>query len=61
MMGRQPPLQAQLFYVGFNLDRRVRADHPLRTIAATARAHAMPLATHDAAIRRSRAAKLWKP
>ena len=32
-----------------------------RIIVATARAHAMPLATHDAAIRRSRTAKLWKP
>jgi len=32
-----------------------------RLIVATARAHVLPLATHDAAIRRSRAAKLWKP
>lgn len=32
-----------------------------RVIAATARAHALPLATHDAAIRRSRVVKLWKP
>ena len=32
-----------------------------RLIVATARAHALPLATRDAAIRRSRAAKLWKP
>lgn len=32
-----------------------------RLIVATARTHAMPLATHDAAIRRSRAAKIWKP
>lgn len=32
-----------------------------RLIVATARAHAMSLATHDAAIRRSRAAKIWKP
>ena len=32
-----------------------------RLIVATARAHAMPLATRDAAIRRSRAARLWKP
>lgn len=32
-----------------------------RLIVATARAHALPLATHDAAIRRSRLAKLWKP
>ena len=34
MMGRQPPAQAQLFYAGFSLERRVRADHPLRAIAA---------------------------
>ena len=32
-----------------------------RVIVATARAHALPLATHDTAIRRSRAARLWKP
>jgi transposase len=34
MMGRQPPAQAQLFYTGFNLEARVRADHPLRAVAA---------------------------
>jgi PIN domain nuclease of toxin-antitoxin system len=32
-----------------------------RLIVATARAHAMPLATHDAVIRKSRAAQVWKP
>jgi PIN domain nuclease of toxin-antitoxin system len=32
-----------------------------RLIVATARTHAMSLATHDAAIRRSRAARLWRP
>jgi len=32
-----------------------------RLIVATARAHALPLATRDAAIRRSRLVKLWKP
>jgi len=32
-----------------------------RLVVAIARAHALPLATHDAAIRRSRAAKPWKP
>lgn len=32
-----------------------------RLIVATARTHALPLATHDAAIRRSRAVRLWKP
>jgi PIN domain nuclease of toxin-antitoxin system len=32
-----------------------------RLIVATARAHALPLATHDSAIRRSRLVRLWKP
>jgi len=32
-----------------------------RLIVATARAHALPLATHDAAIRRNRLVKLWRP
>lgn len=32
-----------------------------RIIVATARAHGLPLATRDGNIRRSRAAKLWKP
>ena len=32
-MGHQPPSQAQLFYTGFNLDKRVRADHVLRQLA----------------------------
>ena len=32
-----------------------------RLIVATARAHELPLATHDRAIRRSRAVKLWQP
>lgn len=32
-----------------------------RLIVATARAHALPLATREAAIRRARVVKLWKP
>jgi PIN domain nuclease of toxin-antitoxin system len=32
-----------------------------RLIVAAARAHALALATHDRVIRRSRAARLWKP
>ncbi|MFM9883138.1 MAG: PIN domain-containing protein [Burkholderiales bacterium] len=32
-----------------------------RIIVATARTHALPLATHDKAMRRARAVKLWKP
>ena len=30
MMGRQAPLQHKLFYTNFNLERRIRANHPLR-------------------------------
>jgi transposase len=33
MMGREDPIQSKLFYADFNLERRVRADHPLRHIA----------------------------
>lgn len=33
MMGRQKPAQPALFYTRFNLDQRVRKDHPLRLIA----------------------------
>lgn len=33
MMGREAPLQRKLFYTDFNLERRVRANHPLRHIA----------------------------
>ena len=32
MMGIQPPPQSSLFYDGFNIDHRVRKDHPLRKI-----------------------------
>lgn len=33
MMGFEKPKQGQLFYTNFNLDTRVRSDHPLRKIA----------------------------
>lgn len=32
MMGRQPIYQSKLFITGFNLDQRIRQDHPLRKI-----------------------------
>ncbi len=32
MMGVQQPPQSNLFYVGFNIDQRVRKDHPLRRV-----------------------------
>ena len=35
MMGRQPQYQNKLFIAGFNLESRIRKDHPLRKIAAT--------------------------
>ena len=35
MMGKQSGYQHKLFMTGFNLDKRIRTDHPLRNIAAT--------------------------
>ena len=35
MMGYQPPPQRSLFYTGFNLDKRIRKNHPLRKIQET--------------------------
>ncbi len=32
MMGLQQPPQSSLFYVGINMESRVRANHPLRRI-----------------------------
>ena len=33
MMGREGPIQNKLFYTDFNLDQRIRKDHPLRQIS----------------------------
>jgi len=33
MMGREDPPQPSLFYTSFNLDKRVRSNHPLRKVA----------------------------
>ena len=33
MMGRENPPQASLFYMGINLEKRVRSDHVLRKVA----------------------------
>lgn len=35
MMGQQAPQQPKLFYTKFNLEQRVRTNHPLRAIAKT--------------------------
>jgi len=43
------------------LPKGFHGDPADRIIVATARAHDLPLATRDGSIRRSRAAKIWKP
>ncbi len=32
MMGTQPPPQNNLFHFGINIDKRIRANHPLRRV-----------------------------
>lgn len=55
------PLDIEVVFALDALPAAFHGDPADRLIVATARAHAMPLATHDAAIRRSRAVKIWKP
>ena len=54
------PLNLDVILALDTLPSSFHGDPADRLIVATARAHAMPLATHDAAIRRSRAANIWK-
>ena len=55
------PLSVEVVLALDALPASFHGDPADRLIVATARAHAMPLATHDAAIRRSRVAKPWRP
>ena len=55
------PLNLEVIFALSTLPASFHGDPADRIIVATARAHAMPLATHDAAIRRSRTVKLWTP
>lgn len=55
------PLSVDVVLALDGLPASFHGDPADRLIVATARAHALSLATHDTAIRRSRAAKLWKP
>ena len=55
------PLSIEVVLALDALPASFHGDPADRLIVATARTHAMPLATHDAAIRRSRIVKLWKP
>jgi PIN domain nuclease of toxin-antitoxin system len=54
------PLSVEVMVALDALPDSFHGDPADRLIVATARTHVLPLATHDAAIRRSRAAKLWK-
>ena len=55
------PLDVEVVVAVDKLPVSFHGDPADRLIVATARKHGMPLATHDATIRRSRAVKIWKP
>lgn len=55
------PLSVEVVLALDSLPASFHGDPADRLIVATARAHALPLATHDTAIRRSRTVKPWKP
>jgi PIN domain nuclease of toxin-antitoxin system len=55
------PLDIAVVLAADALPASFHGDPADRLIVATARAHSMPLATHDSAIRKSRAVPLWKP
>jgi PIN domain nuclease of toxin-antitoxin system len=55
------PLDVEVVVALTRLPSSFHGDPADRLIVATARAHAMPLATRDSAIRRSRVVKLWRP
>lgn len=55
------PLDLNVVLALESLPKSFHGDPADRLIVATARTHGMALATHDTAIRRSRAVTLWKP
>jgi PIN domain nuclease of toxin-antitoxin system len=55
------PLDTDVILALDALPETFHGDPADRLIVATACAHSLPLATHDAAIRRSRTVTLWKP
>lgn len=54
------PLEVAVFMALNQLPASFHGDPADRMIVATARAHDLPLATRDRAIRRSRVARLWR-
>ncbi len=59
-MLRVLPLDTQVVLALDALPDSLHGDPADRLIVATARAHSLPLATRDGAIRRSRAVRVWK-
>jgi PIN domain nuclease of toxin-antitoxin system len=55
------PLDVEVVIALDHLPPSFHGDPADRLIVSTSRAHKLPLATHDAAIRRSRVTTLWKP
>jgi PIN domain nuclease of toxin-antitoxin system len=55
------PLDVEVVIALHGLPPSFHGDPADRLIVATARAHRIPLATHDRGIRKSRAVNLWKP
>lgn len=55
------PLDVEVVIALARLSPTFHGDPADRLIVATARAHRLPLATHDRAIRRSRLVRLWRP
>jgi PIN domain nuclease of toxin-antitoxin system len=55
------PLDRDVIVALDALPARFHGDPADRLIVATARAHGLPMATRDRAIRQSRTVKLWKP
>jgi PIN domain nuclease of toxin-antitoxin system len=55
------PLDVEVVIALDGLPASFHGDPADRLIVSTSRAHKIPLATHDAAIRKSRVTTLWKP
>jgi len=55
------PVDVEVILALDNLPKTFHGDPADRLIVATARAHALSLATRDIAIRKARATKIWKP